>query len=52
MSEKQTPKKPAPKKAKVLKKNYAEFGKKGDKVTPAMEAECKRRKIPLSAIAE
>ena len=50
----QETKKPAPKPKKklVLKKNYVEFGKTGDPVTPEMEKAIKAKKIPVSAVAE
>lgn len=45
-------KKPAQKKVLKLKKNYAEFGKKGDPVTKEMEQKAKDKGISIKAIAE
>ncbi len=45
-------KKPAPKKVLKLKKNYVEFGKKGDPVTAEIEKKAKEKGISIKAIAE
>ena len=48
----QETKKPAPKKILKLKKNYVEFGRKGDPVTKEIEKKAKDKGIPIKAIAE
>ncbi len=45
------PKKKVVKTVRKLKKNYIEFGNKGDIVTPAMEKALKAKNIPVSAVA-
>ena len=45
------PKKTA-KTVRKLSKNYVEFGKKGDPITPEIEKALKAKGVPVSAVSE